>query len=106
MPSVSKLNEVKQVQDDVIVSDERQTKMLNKKRLKDVDMNSRGLSSPRFFDYTIRASVKTRNGNPHRTSASLQTPFLCLANYSTGSRTRGYSPFGLPVFQTVVSIEH
>ena len=29
MPSVSKLNEVKQVQDDVIVSDERQTKTMN-----------------------------------------------------------------------------
>ena len=49
MPSVSKLNEDKQVQDDVIVSDERQTKMLNEKRLKDVDTNSRGLLSPRFF---------------------------------------------------------
>ena len=49
MPSVSKLNEVKQVQDDVIVSDERQTKMLNEKRLKDGNMNSRGLLSPRFL---------------------------------------------------------
>ncbi len=49
MPSVSKLNEVKQVQDDVIVSDERQTKMLNEKRLKDGKLNSRGLLSPRFL---------------------------------------------------------
>ena len=35
MPSVSKLNEVKQVQDDLIESDERQTKMMNENRLSD-----------------------------------------------------------------------
>ena len=27
-----------------------------------------------------------------------QTQFLCLVNYSTGLKTRGYSPFGLRVF--------
>jgi hypothetical protein len=57
------------------------------------------------------ASVKTRIGNMDISSdirSSLktlpfrvfQTPFFCLVNFSTGSRTRGYSPFGLPVFQT------
>ena len=51
------------------------------------------------------ASVKTRIGNVtfivhHRNSLPFrvfQTPFLYLVNYSTGLKTRGYSPFGLRV---------
>ena len=46
------------------MSDERlnvERLTINEKRLKDVNMNSRGLLSPRFFyDCTIMASVKTR----------------------------------------------
>jgi len=33
-----------------------------------------------------------------------QTQFLCLVNYSTGLKTRGYSPIGLRVFQTPLSL--
>jgi hypothetical protein len=59
------------------------------------------------------ASVKTRIGNvevisfnAHRSTFKnvavprLPDAIFCLVNFSTGSRTRGYSPFGLPVFQT------
>ena len=33
-----------------------------------------------------------------------QTQFLCLVNYSTGLKTRSYSPIGLRVFQTPLSL--
>ena len=102
--------------------------LTTQKRLEDVDTNSRGLSSLRFFNVRILvASVKLRlsesramlawampsvsnldevkdaerQPSPH--VRVFQTPFLFLVNYSTGSRTRGYSPYGLPVFQTVFS---
>ena len=102
--------------------------LTTQKRLEDVDMNSRGLSSPRYFNVRILvASVKLRlsesraklawampsvsnldevkdaNRQPSPHVRVFQTPFLFLVNYSTGSRTRGYSPYGLPVFQTVFS---
>ena len=98
------------------------------KRLEDGDMNSRGLSSPRYFNVRILVtSVKLRLSESRAMLAwampsvsnldevkdanrqlsphvrVFQTPFLFLVNYSTGSRTRGYSPYGLPVFQTVFS---
>ncbi|MEE1235084.1 MAG: hypothetical protein UHS50_05295 [Bacteroidaceae bacterium] len=51
------------------------------------------------------ASAKTRIGGEGCRSASLQTPYLYLIYYSTGLKTRGYSPFGLRVFQTPLSDE-
>ena len=47
--------------------------------------------------------VKDANRQPSPHVHVFQTTFLYLVNYSTGSRTRGYSPYGLPVFQTVFS---
>ena len=50
-----------------------------KKRLKNGEINSRGLSSLRFYYvHTMMASVKTRNGNCYNRFASLQTPYSFL----------------------------
>ena len=91
--------------------------LTTQKRLEDGNMNSRGLLSPRYFNVRILvASVKLRlsesraklawampsvsnldevkdaerQPSPH--VRVFQTPFLCLVNYSTGLKTRGYSP--------------
>ena len=60
------------------------------------------------------ASVKTRNGNVSEDLKVLRylTPVFAdglsyeVFTSSTGSRTRGYSPFGHPVFQTFLLIAH
>ena len=91
MPSVSKLNKVKQVQHDVA----------ERKRLKDAKpkANSRGLLSPWKQRRRIKmASDKTRNGNaseglkaPRYSSPRLYRRTNCRTDsYSTGLKTRGY----------------
>ena len=54
-----------------------------------------------IFNYERWAVIEYRLTNPRCRFASSRRPF-CFTIFSTGSRTRGYSPFGLRVFQTPV----
>ena len=67
------------------------------KRLKDVDTNSRGLSSLRYFNVRILvASVKTRIGNSHRTSASSRRHFFFLSIIPRVQEPAAIRPTGFP----------
>ena len=74
---------------------------LGVERLKDGNMNSRGLLSPRYYIVSAyRGRLKDENRQPLPLVRVFADAICSLVTYSTGSRTRGYSPFGLPVFQT------
>ena len=71
--------------------------LTTQKRLEDVDMNSRGLLSPRLFmTYIIMASAKTRIGNPHRTSASFRRHFFLLSIIPRVQEPAAIRPAGFP----------
>ena len=75
---------------------------VERKRLKDVNLNSRGLLSPRYLmSAQEMASAKTRIGGEGCRSASFRRTFFYTSFISAGSRTRGYLPFGLPVLRTL-----
>ena len=83
------------------MSDERWA--LGVERLKDGNMNSRGLLSPRYYIVSAyRGRLKDANRQPLPLVRVFADAICSLFTYSTGSRTRGYSPFGLPVFQTFI----
>ena len=74
---------------------------MSEKRLKDVNLNSRGLLSPRYLmSAQEMASAKTRIGGEGCRSASFRRHFLSC-QFFHGFKTRGYSPFGLPVIDFV-----
>ena len=61
-------------------------------------MNSRGLLSPRYYIVSVyRGRLKDANRQPLQLVRVFADAICSLFTYSTGSRTRGYSPFGLPV---------
>ena len=71
-------------------------------RLEDVDMNSRGLSSPRYYNVRILvASVKTRIGNSHRTSASSRRHFFFLSIFPRVQEPAAIRPSGFASLQTL-----
>ena len=76
--------------------------LTTQKRLEDVDTNSRGLLSLRYFNVRILvASVKTRIGNPHRTSASSRRHFFFLSIISRVQKPAAIRPTGFPSLQTL-----
>ena len=63
-------------------------------------MNSRGLSSPRYFNVRILvAPVKTRIGNPHRTSASFRRHFFVLSIIPRVQEPAAIRPSGFASFR-------
>ena len=63
-------------------------------------MNSRGLLSPRYFNVRILvASVKTRIGNPYRTSASSRRHFFFLSIIPRVQEPAAIRPTGFPSFR-------
>ena len=71
--------------------------LTTQKRLEDVNTNSRGLSSLRYFNVRILvASVKTRIGNSHRTSASSRRHFFFLSIIPRVQEPAAIRPTGFP----------
>ena len=82
--------------------EEDKVNVSNLDKVKDGKMNSRGLLSPRCYKCLRKnASAKTRTGGKGCRSASFRRTFFYTSFISTGSRTRGYLPFGLPVLRTL-----
>ena len=70
---------------------------VERKRLKDVNLNSRGLLSPRYLmSAQEMASAKTRIGGEGCRSASFRRTFFYTSFISTGSEPAAICPSGFP----------